>query len=229
VSSDSVLPPIRQVHLKDAAYGAIKKAIATLALAPGALISEADLAAQLGISKTPIRHALTRLEQEGLVYTMPFRGTFVAEVDSAEAGDLTELRIALEEGALWLAIQRSSDDELEDLRALAEATAADERAGEHEHAIQEIADFHSRLVELSRNRRIVEAYAGLATPLARIRAISGAVPGSVTRSSSEHAEVIGAMIRRDEQGARELLREHLLGVLALYLSKKPHSDGDQPR
>src|SRR4051794_1573230 len=91
-TSHTGLQPIRSNHLKDQAYLRLKDAIVSLQIPPGTPLVEARLAEQLGISKTPIRHALIRLEQEGFVHTVPFKGTFVHYVTADDMRELFELR-----------------------------------------------------------------------------------------------------------------------------------------
>jgi DNA-binding GntR family transcriptional regulator len=215
-----VLQELQSVRLSSSAYTAIRDAISSVALPPGTLISEADLAAQLSISKTPIRHALIRLEQEGLVVTIPFKGTYVAAISESDAEDLTELRSALEVAALRLAMRRASPAELEGLAGLAHAAADDEKAGLHGEAIREIADFHVRLVELCRNRWIIQAHASVQGPLGRIRAMSGSIPGSVNRSAEEHGAVVALMKSGHADEAARALQVHLQNVHELYLKAR---------
>lgn len=212
------LPRIRSVHLKDAAYDALREAITTLDLAPGQAISENMLVEQLGVSKTPIRAALGRLEAEGMVETIPFKGTFVCAVDDQDAEDLIELRIALEVTAVKAACLRATDEQLSELLDFSRRASLEEAAGEHQSALRDIGHFHDRLVRLSGNARLESAFSALKGPLMRIRALSGAQPSSIDESGAEHAEIIDAVARRDAERAAELIDDHLRRVLDLYRS-----------
>src|SRR5260370_14810230 len=117
---EASLEPIRSSQLEDEAYLRLRDAIITLHLAPGAVLMPSRLAAQLGISKTPLRHALIRLEHEGFVETIAFNGTFVRDVTIRDMEDLFELREALERAAVRLAIARAGEANLVQLQGIAE-------------------------------------------------------------------------------------------------------------
>ena len=210
------LSRITSVHLKDAAYEALREAITNLDLAPGQAISENMLVQQFGVSKTPIRAALGRLEAEGMVETIPFRGTFVSSVGEEDAADLIELRIALEVTAVKAACTRGTDEQIGEMLEVARRASLDEAAGEHQSALRDIGDFHDRLVRLSGNARLVSAFSALTSPLMRIRALSGAQPSSIEQSSYEHAQIIEALVARDAERAADLVTAHLRRVLDLY-------------
>jgi len=216
VSQSMSLSPIVSIHLKDAAYVAIRDAITTLELEPGLAISENKLVKQLGVSKTPIRAALGRLEAEGMVVTVPFKGTFVRAADDGDARGLFELRIALESAAVRAVCIRATDDELADLRDVAYQASMEEAAGEHESALRGIGDFHDRLVLLSGNVWLEAAYIAVSAPLARIRVLSGDQSSRIDESSSEHVDIVKALVGRDAESAVSLIETHLNRVLDLY-------------
>jgi len=216
VSEDTGLSPISSVHLKDAAYLAIRDAITTLELEPGRAISENMLVKRLGVSKTPIRAALGRLEAEGMVATVPFKGTFVRAVDDRDARGLIELRRALETAAVRAVCNYATDDELAELEEVACQASMDEAAGEHESALRDLGDFHHRLVLLAGNAWLEAAYLAISGPLARIRVLSGDQSSSIDASSSEHADIVKALVRRDDKSAVGLIEAHLDRVLELF-------------
>lgn len=214
------LAPIKSVHLKDVAYEALHRAITNLDLMPGQAISENMLVEQLGVSKTPIRAALGRLEAEGMVETVPFKGTFVSSVSDQDARDLIELRTALEVASATAACERATDEQLEELRQFARAASLDEAAGKHESALNDIGEFHDRLVRLSGNARLESAFSTLNGPLKRIRTLSGAKPDSIDASSDDHEKIIDAVAERNAERAARLVKDHLHRVLDLYLKSR---------
>lgn len=216
MSEPQALKTLQSAQLKDAAYEAIREAITDLRLPPGSPISENWLVSQLGISKTPIRHALTRLEQEGLVETIPFKGTFAAGTNDADAADLMQLRIVLEAEAARRVAERASAGDLQGLRVLAEQGKASEVAGDHSEALSSIADFHTGLVTLAENAWLARSYDALGGPMARLRSISGSVGSSVEDSAAEHLAIVDALQARDGEKAATLLTQHIQRVLDLY-------------
>ena len=117
--------------LAERAYVAIRRLIVTLELGPGSVINERELVEQLGIGRTPVREALRRLAQEGLVEVYPRRGMFVTDVDVRNLARISEVRAALEPEAARLAAERATDAERAELQELLDALdagAADDQA-----------------------------------------------------------------------------------------------------
>jgi DNA-binding GntR family transcriptional regulator len=212
------LAALQTSHLKDDAYEAIRAALTDLTLPPGASISENWLVSQLGISKTPIRHALTRLEQEGLVHTIPFKGTFASGTRDDDAKDLLEVRTVLEQAAARRVASQASAADLAHLRELANEGATAEAAGEHRAALVRIGDFHVELVRLAGNPWLVRNYDALGGPLDRLRSISGSSEDSIVDSTAEHFEIVDALADGDGERAAALLGVHIDRVLTLYVA-----------
>jgi len=223
MADDRSLSTLQTSHLKDDAYGAIRAALTDLTLPPGSSISENWLVSQLGISKTPIRHALTRLEQEGLVRTVPFKGTFAAPTRDEDAKDLIELRIALERIAARRVAAQATPADLDHLRDLANEGAAAEIAGAHRDALRRIGDFHLELVRLSGNPWLMRNYDALGGPLDRLRFISGTSEDSILESTTEHVEIVDALAAGDGDLAADLLARHIERVLDLYIGSANES------
>lgn len=200
--------------LRDHAYDAIKAAILSLHLKPGEPLVERDLAARLGISKTPVRGALVRLEREGLVTIAPFKGAVVARIYKDDIREIFQLREALEGLAARLAAPMFSEaDYLEGqglLRA-AEQAFQEQRYTECSQTGHGLHDLILRRADNSRLRSIVR---NLDDQLQRFRLVSAEIPGRLARSSQEHAEILEALHARDAVRAERLMREHLQGVLA---------------
>ena len=117
--------------LAERAYVAIRRLIVTLELEPGAVINERELVERLGIGRTPVREALRRLAQEGLVEVYPRRGMFVTDVDVRRLAQLSEVRAVLEPEAARLAAERLTEAgraELEELLRELDADAFDDPA-----------------------------------------------------------------------------------------------------
>lgn len=218
MTEPQALKTLHLSQLKDAAYDSIREAITDLRVPPGSAISENWLVSQLGISKTPIRHALTRLEQEGLVETIPFKGTFAAATRDEDAHDLMEVREVLEVAAARRIAEQPDPLSIARLRLLAEAGATSEAAGMHTDALRKIGDFHTELVAIANNPWLTRLYDALSGPLARLRSISGASAASVEDSTAEHLAIVDALEAGDADLAAERLGRHTDRVLELYMS-----------
>lgn len=135
--------------LAEKAYVAIRRLIVTLELGPGSVINERELVEQLGIGRTPVREALRRLAQEGLVEVYPRRGMFVTDVDVRKLALVSEVRAALEPEAARLAAERATDAERAELRALLDELDA---AGADDHALMALDErIHRAVYRCARN------------------------------------------------------------------------------
>lgn len=127
------------------AYRRLEEKIVTMALAPGTLLSESELAAQLGLGRTPVREALQRLATEHLVEIMPRRGIRVSVIDIRQQLRLLEVRRELEKLNAALAAGRASDDNRQQFRALAQNMVTAGEAGDYVAFLQLDADFNQLL------------------------------------------------------------------------------------
>lgn len=196
-------------------YARLRAAILGLEFVPGERLSERGLEEFLAASRTPIRAALVRLENEGLTGRVG-RGWQVTPIDLAEVRAVMEHREVVEAGAVALATERATDEQLEALRALAAAPADDEQAG-----LRDGADFHVALAGLSRNVFLAEATAGALTRLARTRWLEVRTAASREQARREHLQILDAVLARDAPRAVGLVtahgrgtRDRLLGHLA---------------
>jgi DNA-binding GntR family transcriptional regulator len=135
--------------LAEKAYVAIRRLIVTLELGPGSVINERELVEQLGIGRTPVREALRRLAQEGLVEVYPRRGMFVTDVDVRKLAFVSEVRVALEPEAARLAAERATDPERAELQELLDELDA---AGADDHALMALDErIHRAVYRCARN------------------------------------------------------------------------------
>ena len=200
---------------EDSAYGRLRTAILSLELVPGERISERGLESLLGGSRTPIRAALMRLENEGLTQREG-RGWKVTPIDLAEVRAIMEYREAVEVAAVRLAVERADDEELAALLTLAEAHGDDEETG-----LRDFSDFHLALVRLARNQFLADGMDGALTRLARTRWLGVRTPQSRSDARDAHLQIVAAIRARDTDTAVALTVAHnrrtsdrLLGYLS---------------
>lgn len=202
---------VTSTHLQ--VYVAVRDAIVHCELEPGRRLSENELAAQLGVSRTPVREALARLRDDRLVEVVPQLGTFVAAISTAAVADAQFVREALECAAVRAAAERRCED---DLHVLEESLAAQERAGSvADGAAFSSLDhgFHQTLCNLS-GHPIVWAISQRAKGhLNRIRLLSLEISDYLPAMIAEHRAVVDAVARRDPDEAELALRYHLRQVL----------------
>jgi DNA-binding GntR family transcriptional regulator len=204
---------------EDSPYDRLRAAILLLEFVPGERLSERGLESVLGASRTPIRAALMRLENEGLTQREgPGRGWQVSPIDLAEVRAVMEYREALEVAAVTLAVQRAADEELAALRTLA---AAHRDRDDEETVLRAGGDFHVALARLSRNPLLADGMAGALTRLSRTRWLEVRTPQSRAQARDEHLGIVAAVAGRDPGRAAALVvahchgtRDRLLGYLA---------------
>ncbi len=204
---------------EDSAYEGLRAAILALEFVPGERLSERGLESVLGASRTPIRAALMRLENEGLTQRAG-RGWQVTPIDLAEVRAVMEYREAVETAAVRLAVERAGDEELAALRSLAEARRDHD---DEETGLRDGNDFHVALARLSRNQFLAEGMAGALTRLSRTRWLEVRTPESRGQARDEHLAIVAAVKARDTERAVELAVAHSRGTrdrLLAYLSEE---------
>ncbi len=193
------------------AYARVREMVLTGELEPGAVLHQAVLARQIGISTTPLREALRRLAQQGLVELGAHRDARVAPLDAAEARDLVELRQDLDPLAAGLAAQRRT---AADLAEMAQSLARLESLPEDPSPAQLAGHrrFHAALYRASHNAVLVETLDGLWDKTDRYRRHAlraGRSDEEVAQRAEEHRLLVEAVSDRDAAAATELMRRHV--------------------
>jgi DNA-binding GntR family transcriptional regulator len=199
------------------AYAALKQAIAAADIyaRPDEIrLDERAVSQQLGVSRTPVREAMTLLEQEGFLHTEPRRGVFIVRKTRRQIVEMIQVWAALESMAARLAAQRASDAEIEALRRI-----FDDFAGNNPSAhIDEYSDaniaFHQALISLSGSELITSMTENLFLHVRAIRKATISHGDRAQRSLADHLNIIAALAHRDSEAAEALSREHALGLAA---------------
>lgn len=219
--------------MTDAVYEQLKAAIVELRIPPGAPLREAEIAQGLSVSKTPVREALGRLEQDGLVTLNSFRSATVTDYTARDLQEIYELREIIEVAAARAAAESMSEKGLADLGRIASEcvrlnaqgggggggtaggggnASGGESAGSATELVQLISEFDTVLYEEVTNRRIRAILENLAAHLARIGRLTTEIPGRIDASVREHAQIYEAIERRDPETASRFMREHIRSV-----------------
>jgi len=190
MDTNMTLLRIPRTRLNDSAYKAIKQGILSQAFAPGQRLILEELAQQLGVSLTPLKDALNRLAAEGLVEIVPRRGTYVTKLDISEVVEAFEVRSALEAMAIRLFLERASKAELQEIADMVDQLEALAQADDRSATYQEYVNLdhlmHRRIVELSRNRRLLAAHDREHTHMYMARARYGSFERSLDQAQEEH-------------------------------------------
>jgi DNA-binding GntR family transcriptional regulator len=202
------------------AYAALKRAICAMDIydhAQEIRLDERRLSEGLGVSRTPIREALTVLEQEGFVHTRPRRGIFVVRKTKREIVEMITVMAALESMAARLAAEHAATADIAGLRRLMEGFRAPHEpdGGEHlaEYSDANIA-FHQAIIAMSGCGLLAEMTENLFIHMRAIRKITIHQENRAARSIVDHMHIIEALERRDRALAERLAREHTLGLAA---------------
>ncbi|WP_066941107.1 GntR family transcriptional regulator [Microtetraspora fusca] len=192
----------------------LRTRIIGLRLAPGAALSENDLAAELGVSRTPVRESLILLADEGLVDVYPQMGTFVSRIRFADIASAQFIREALETAALRDAVERATERDVADLRALLDAQRDAERHADTEAFFQLDEEFHARLMAASGHGDAWPVVSQAKAQLDRARRLSLPLTQQLHLLIGQHRDVVDLLERRDLASADEALRRHLRLVLS---------------
>ena len=210
-----VRPIDANFSLKDKIYGSLKEAITSMNIyAEDARLrlDERQLSEQLEISRTPIREALARLEQEGLVKIVPRKGVYIVRKTKQEILEMITAWAALESMAARLITLHASDQDIAALRRLFATFQGDEvRAHIDEYSETNIR-FHQSILEMSRCALLKELADQLFIHMRSIRARTISEDDRATRSIIDHMHIIEALESRDTELAERLVREHTLNL-----------------
>ena len=200
----------RQLLLKERAYAEIKQRLLSSAFAPGSFLAERQLASQLGMSKTPVRAALERLELEGFITVSPQQGIIVRELSVHEIADQYEIRAALETYVVRTVAGRLTPAQVARVRANLDAQEVNCRDCDVERSVVLDAEFHTLFCEFLGNREILRVMGQLRAKIHRVIAqVFKINPGRVATSYQEHRAIADAVIKGDAAAAVRRVEEHL--------------------
>lgn len=195
--------------LREVVYETLREAIKTGSLAPGERLMEIQLAEELGVSRTPVREAIRKLELERFVVMIPRRGTYVANLSLKDINEVFEIRAALDALAAGLAAERITEEELEQLERLLVEIADYIDQSDHVKIVATDEAFHDTLYRASRNERLVGIISNLREQFSRFRSVSIHYPGRLQNTLEEHRQVVEAIAKRDADLAQRKAREHI--------------------
>lgn len=211
--------PVRQE-----VYNALREAILTGRLQAGTRLVEREIARQLGVSRTPVREAIRKLELEGLVQQVPRRGVVVAQMSARDALEVYTIRAVLEGLAARLAAERISPSKLKRLNELVEAM---EKACEHndEEALQTLhMEFNAIIYEAAESPRLHQLISNLADYIVGFTKVGYSVPGRMRAATCEHRALVEALGKGDSRLAEEIARQHIENSRQAYFIQLALSD-----
>jgi DNA-binding GntR family transcriptional regulator len=181
---------------------------------PGDRLVESELADRFGVSRTPIREALQRLETQGVV-SRDGRSLVVSSLDHDQLGELYAVREMAEALAARLAARHASPSEIDLLREFVEADRG--RTDQPDALIQSNKMFHAQLHRASHNRYLIQTLASMRRSLSLLSGTTLTDPGRGLQSVEEHAAIVDAIAARDEDAAEAAARRHIVNALKTRL------------
>lgn len=190
-------------------YEAVKELAVEYRFKPGERVNEVELAARLGVSRTPVREALNRLARDGFMTFVPNRGFYARDITPEGVQELYELRAAIERAAFRFACQRGSDAEIGDAIALWHDNSNLGPTTDWARVAEADEAFHTAIVRLSKNERMLNALEGINSLIRFFRRID--LESSRRRGGlyDEHAAIIDCLRRRDGEAGGELIERHI--------------------
>lgn len=214
--------------LREIVFESMREAIIGGVLKPGERLMEIQLADEMGVSRTPVREAIRKLELEGFVVMIPRKGAYVAGVTHKDVADVFEIRAALEGLAAGLAAERVTDEEIEQMERILLYKEGEEP--DLAHIVESDTDFHALVYKASRNERLVQILANLREQIQRFRSTSLAVPGRPKDAVAEHRAIVEALANHDIEKAQELAEAHIVtaeNVMFDAMNDKKEMPGDK--
>ncbi len=195
--------------LRDVVFNTLRDAILRGDLEPGERLMEIALANRLGVSRTPIREAIRKLELEGLVVMIPRRGAQVASITQKDLQDVLEVRTSLEELAVRLACERILPEQLDQMREALKTFETALKGTDVAVIARADVDFHDVIFSATENARLVQILNNLREQMYRYRLEYLKDFSSHERLLQEHKELLAAIEAHDQENAARIIRTHI--------------------
>jgi len=175
---------------------------------PGERLNEGELARSLGVSRTPLREALNRLNTEGLLRFVPGKGFYCRDLDVHEIFSLYEVRKAIEVAAIRLAIHRAKDEDIDELLSFLDSTGPDPGSRSTDELVELDENFHERLIAMSGNPEMLRVLRNLNARIHFVRWID-MKRGDRPLTQTEHRNALLALKAKDEAACVAMLEKHI--------------------
>ena len=195
--------------LRDVVFQTLRQAILRGELKPGERLMEIHLAQKLGVSRTPVREAIRKLELEGLVLMIPRKGAVVAEITVTDLEDVLEVRMALEELAVKLACKKITKEQLDEIRQREETFRKSLYGDDVAACAQADMEFHDTIYAATGNSRLVQILNNLREQMYRYRMEYLKDRQSHSVLVREHEEILNALSARDAEKALDMTISHI--------------------
>lgn len=195
--------------LRDVVYNTLRQAILRGELKPGERLMEIQLANKLGVSRTPVREAIRKLELDGLVLMIPRKGAEVADISEKSLKDVLEVRKALEELAVQLACEKISKAQIAELKEAAEEFKKILKSNDITQIAEADVCFHDVIYMATDNQKLIQLLYNLREQMYRYRVEYLKRPGVYPKLIQEHEEIIRQIEKREKELAAEITCRHI--------------------
>ncbi len=195
--------------LRDVVFNTLRQAILKGEIEPGEHLMETKLAEKLGVSRTPIREAIRKLELEGLVTMIPRKGAEVAQITEKNLRDVLEVRRALEVLAVRIACDKITAEQLEELEAAAKVFEATLSSKDVTAIAEADVEFHDVIFKATDNQRLLQIISNLREQMYRFRVEYLKKEDFHARLVEEHNEIINAVKHHDKAAAEQYVKAHI--------------------
>lgn len=215
-------PPVQHV-LRSDVNAAIRQAIISGAIKPGERINEAEIARQMQISRAPIREAIRQLEQDGLLVSVPRRGTFVVTLSREDVEEVYTLRADIESRAVRHALPRLDADQLARLESLVAEMQSAAEADNLPRTVEADIQFHRTLIKASGWPHFMKIWEGLHPQTLTFYTISTLTDWLPPVHAQRHVPVLEALRSGSPDRAEAAIREHILGLCSQVMLRLPRA------
>ncbi|NLO88764.1 MAG: GntR family transcriptional regulator [Clostridia bacterium] len=195
--------------IREEVFIMLREAILNGKLKPGDRLVERELAEQLGVSRTPVREALRKLELENLVTHIPRKGVIVSEVSKNDVMEILDIRACLEGLGARVAAQKASEKDIEELKECIEKI----KEGMSKNNMEEVSklhnDFHSKILEIAGYPRLSQMVSSLGDYISRFTKMGYTIPGRMDKAMKEHYELLEAITQRNPELAKQIAEDHI--------------------
>ncbi|MCR4436497.1 MAG: GntR family transcriptional regulator [Clostridiales bacterium] len=195
--------------LREVIFNTLRDAIIVGELKPGERLMEVKLAEKMGVSRTPVREAIRKLELEGLVDILPRKGAHVADLSIKDIVDVLEIRASLDSLATSLAAEKITDEELKELKHINAQFAGFVEKDNLQGSIKKDVEFHDIIYRASRNEKLLQIISNLREQVHRFRVIYLKDFGNNRELIKEHEEIYESLLNKDPQKALQTAHTHI--------------------
>lgn len=210
----------RHKPLRDLVYDELKMKIMMGVISPGTRMMEVELAEEMGVSRTPVREAIRKLEKEGMISIEPRRGAYASSLSNQDMVDILEVRQTMEGLAADLATVRFTEDQKKELLDVSEAFNQAVASGDMEQMIALDTLFHHLIVEGTGNKLLAVMVGQLQDMVLRFRYLYYDDFRRAEKMPEEHKEILDAIFEGDPIKAKDAADNHINGLKQMVLSEK---------